>query len=580
MMANFFSVENLKSVLGSFITALCRFPVTLVCSLAGTILFVMLATDDEHSKEIEKLAATFLLFLPLFFSAEVFEERKIIPRFVVVGLSVLAFLAFYFFGTPAAADIFNNKSYMIKYGVLVIVFHLLVSVAPYIFRNNPSGFWQYNKTLFINILTAFLYTGTLSAGLVLAFSGIQNLFELKLSNDWYVYILFGVNGFLNTLIFTANLPSLERLDAETEFPIGLKYFTQYVLLPLVAIYLGILVAYEAKITLQWSLPQGWVSTMVLASAIFGILAFLLIYPLKEANKWIQTYTKLYYWILLPLVGLMMVAIYVRISQYGLTEPRYFVALLAVWLLGVSLYFSISKVDNIKIIPLSLLLVGLFGIYAPFNAFQSSRINQEVRLGKVLNKYKLLKDGKIVVPANSKLESVDQDKVLAALEYLSKNQPERLEKYLSKNHFDELIATENEYDRSRLVVKMTGFPESRYFDFRKYFSAKNQAFLVLEKADFLIYPNQNRGEQDVLKVESDTFDWELKQNKLTITINSKENVRFDLNSLAKLDSSDLPISDLTFLKDSEKYIMKLYVESGNSSNGVLENVTWKLLLTKK
>lgn len=579
-MANFFSVENLKSVLGSFITALCRFPVTLVCSLAGTILFVMLATDDEHSKEIEKLAATFLLFLPLFFSAEVFEERKIIPRFVVVGLSVLAFLAFYFFGTPAAADIFNNKSYMIKYGVLVIVFHLLVSVAPYIFRNNPSGFWQYNKTLFINILTAFLYTGTLSAGLVLAFSGIQNLFELKLSNDWYVYILFGVNGFLNTLIFTANLPSLERLDAETEFPIGLKYFTQYVLLPLVAIYLGILVAYEAKITLQWSLPQGWVSTMVLASAIFGILAFLLIYPLKEANKWIQTYTKLYYWILLPLVGLMMVAIYVRISQYGLTEPRYFVALLAVWLLGVSLYFSISKVDNIKIIPLSLLLVGLFGIYAPFNAFQSSRINQEVRLGKVLNKYKLLKDGKIVVPANSKLESVDQDKVLAALEYLSKNQPERLEKYLSKNHFDELIATENEYDRSRLVVKMTGFPESRYFDFRKYFSAKNQAFLVLEKADFLIYPNQNRGEQDVLKVESDTFDWELKQNKLTITINSKENVRFDLNSLAKLDSSDLPISDLTFLKDSEKYIMKLYVESGNSSNGVLENVTWKLLLTKK
>ncbi len=90
---------------------------------------------------------------------------------------------------------------MIKYGVLVIVFHLLASVAPYVLKNNPSGFWQYNKTLFINILTAFLYGGTLSAGLVLAFSGIQNLFELKLSNDWYVYILFGVNGFLNTLIF-------------------------------------------------------------------------------------------------------------------------------------------------------------------------------------------------------------------------------------------------------------------------------------------------------------------------------------------------------------------------------------------
>jgi hypothetical protein len=327
--------------------------------------------------------------------------------------------------------------------------------------------------------------------------------------------------------------------------------------------------------------------MVLASAIFGILAFLLIYPLKEANKWIQTYTKLYYWILLPLVALMMVAIYVRISQYGLTEPRFFVVVLAVWLLGVSLYFSISKVDNIKIIPLSLLLVGLFGIYAPFNAFQSSRINQEVRLDKVLNKYKLLKDGEILVQANTKLDSVDLDKVLSALEYLSKNQPERLEKYLSKNNFDELIATENEFERSQLVVKLTGFPESSDFDIYYNFSAKNQGFLELGKADFLIYSDGFRANPDgfkqsveSLKIENDAFDYSLSQNQLTIIINSKENVRFDLNSLVKLDASDVALSDLAFLKDSKKYKMKLYVESGNSKNGVLVNLTWKLLLTKK
>ncbi|HLO45721.1 MAG TPA: DUF4153 domain-containing protein [Leadbetterella sp.] len=579
-MAKFFSLENLKSVLGSFITAIGRFPVTLLTSLAGTILFVMMATDDAHSKEIEKLATTLLLFLPLFFSAEVFEERRITPKFLILGLSILAFVLFYFFGSPAPADIFYNKSFMIKYGVLVIVFHLLVSVAPYIFKNNPSGFWQYNKTLFINILTAFLYSGTLSAGLVLAFSGIQNLFELNLSNDWYVYIWFGVNGFFNTLIFTSKLPSLDKIDAETEFPIGLKYFTQYVLLPLVAIYLGILVAYEAKIALQWSLPKGWVSIMVLASAIFGILAFLLIYPLKEANKWIQTYTKLYYWILLPLVALMMVAIYVRISQYGLTEPRFFVALLSVWLLGVSLYFSISKVDNIKIIPLSLLLVGLFGIYAPFNAFQSSRINQEGRLEEVLNKYKLLKDDKIAVPVNVKLDSTDEDRAYAALEYLSENQPERLEKYLTKKQFDELIAEKNEYNRGQLVMKLTGFPQKKTFDLYKYFSVKNSEFLVLDKADFLISPNEFREEVDVVKIGNDTFTWDLKQNQLNVNINSKEKIGFDLNELTKFNAVDLPESDFTFSKESENFKMKLFVESGNSTNGVLENLKWKLLLTKK
>ncbi len=579
-MAKFFSAENLKSVLGSFISAARRFPVTLLCSLAGTVFFVMMATDDAHSKEIEKLATTFLLFLPLFFSVEVFEERRITPRFLILGMSILVFLLFYFFGSPASADIFYNKSYMIKYGVLVIVFHLLVSVAPYIFRNNPSGFWYYNKTLFINILTSFLYTGTLTAGLLLAVGGVQNLFELKIDNDWYVYIWFGLNGFFNTLIFTSKLPRLDKIDTEIDYPIGLKYFTQYVLLPLVAIYLGILIAYEAKIALQWSLPQGWVSIMVLASAIFGILAFLLIYPLKEANKWIQTYTKLYYWILLPLVALMMIAIYVRISQYGLTEPRYFVALLAVWLLGVSLYFSFSRVDNIKIIPLSLLLVGLFGIYGPFNAFQSSRINQEGRLDEVLNKYKLLKDGKIAVPANAKLDSVDQDRVFAALEYLSESQPERLEKYLSKKHFDELIAEKNEYNRSQLVMKLTGFPQKKAVHLDNYFSLEDTEVIPLEKADFMIITLEYRQEDKLTKIDGDTYKWDLDENILTFIINDKEKVIFDLNSLSDFSSNKLPSSKLTFRKENNKFNIRLLIESGNSSNGKIYGLRWKLLLTKK
>ena len=578
-MGKFFSIENVKSVLGSFISAAGRFPVTLLCSLVGTVFFVTIATDDTHSKEIEKLATTFLLFLPLFFSAEVFEERRITPRFLILGLSILAFVLFYFFGSPAPADIFYNKSYMIKYGVLVIVFHLLVSVAPFIFKNNASGYWQYNKTLFINILTAFLYSGTLSAGLVLAFSGIQNLFELNLSNNWYVYIWFGVNGFFNTLIFTSKLRSLDQIDAETEFPIGLKYFTQYVLLPLVAIYLGILIAYEAKIALQWSLPQGWVSIMVLASAIFGILAFLLIYPLKEANKWIQTYTKLYYWILLPLVALMMVAIYVRISQYGLTEPRYFVALLAVWLLGVSLYFSISKVDNIKIIPLSLLLFGMFGIYAPFNAFQSSRINQEGRLEEVLNKYKLLKEGKIAVPVNVKLDSVGQERVFAAIEYLSENQPERLQNYLSKEKFDKLIGEKNEFNRNSLAVNLMGFPEKIKYSKETYFSDGIVELYKVDKADFHYKPNHFRVKTEFTLLK-DEFETQFIENHLIVSINRNEKLDFDLNSLRYLESQNPDKNLLNFEKQSNGWKIRLYVESANSSNGKINNITWSLFLTKK
>jgi len=72
------------------------------------------------------------------------------------------------------------------------------------------------------------------------------------------------------------------------------------LLPLVAIYVLILLAYEGKIIVNQSLPRGWVSYLVLVSGIFGILAFLLIYPLKSLHLWIAKFTKGYYLVLIPL----------------------------------------------------------------------------------------------------------------------------------------------------------------------------------------------------------------------------------------------------------------------------------------
>ncbi len=203
----------------------------------------------------------------------------------------------------------------------------------------------------------------------------------------------------------AKLPTLDIIDTKKDdYPLGLKYFTQYVLLPLVAIYLLILLAYEFKIIINWSLPIGWVSVLVMASAIFGILAFLLLYPLRNANKWITKFTKAYYWILIPLICLMIVAIYVRINEYGVTEPRYFIALVSVWLLSICIYFSVSKIDNIKIIPMSLINIGLLSIYGPFNTFFASRFNQEKRMLSVLNEKKMLVNGKIVVLINLKLTS--------------------------------------------------------------------------------------------------------------------------------------------------------------------------------
>jgi len=77
--------------------------------------------------------------------------------------------------------------------------------------------------------------------------------------------------------------------------------------------------------------------------------------------------------------LLFVAIGVRVNDYGLTELRYFTILLAVWLLGIALYFIINKSPRIQIIPVTLFILTLFATYGPQSATSLSKRSQLSRL---------------------------------------------------------------------------------------------------------------------------------------------------------------------------------------------------------
>ena len=225
MMNNLFSIENLIIVSSKFSNSFKRFPFTLMCSFIASVCIIIGITEPDFNKAITKVGILSILFLPLFFSTEVFEERKRTPKFLIRSIVVFALVALFFYGSPPADDMFNDTTFLIKFIVLSLTFHLLVSVSPYLFDSKTSSFWHYNKTLFINILTAFIYSGTLSIGLFLALMGIQNLFEFKINEDWFFYVFVGINLFINTLIFVSKLPDLKKIDVDLNYPLGLKYFT-------------------------------------------------------------------------------------------------------------------------------------------------------------------------------------------------------------------------------------------------------------------------------------------------------------------------------------------------------------------
>ena len=116
------------------------------------------------------------------------------------------------------------------------------------------------------------------------------MFDLNVSGEIYGHLFFFIAGIFNTIFFLAGVPAnWTELEEQSSYPKGLKIFTQFVLIPLATIYLAILLTYEGKVILEWSLPEGIVSSLVLGYAVYGILSILLVYPIRhdEGNKWIK-----------------------------------------------------------------------------------------------------------------------------------------------------------------------------------------------------------------------------------------------------------------------------------------------------
>jgi hypothetical protein len=272
--------------------------------------------------------------------------------------------------------------------IIAFAFHLMVAISAFISKEENNGFWQMNKSFFIHFATAVLYSAVLFAGLSIALLSIQTLFDIKWEGEVYLRLWIIIVGLFNTLFFLSGITQpLKQLNEEKSYPKGLKVFTQYVLIPLTSIYLLILLVYEAKILLEWSLPESSVAILILGYAVFGILSLLLVHPLQhlEENKWIKLYSKSFYLLMLPLIVLLVFSIQKRVADYGITESRYVIIALTVWLIFITLYFLIKGRDQIRMIPISLCVISLFIIIGPWGVKAVSKHSQQERLAVFLAK---------------------------------------------------------------------------------------------------------------------------------------------------------------------------------------------------
>ncbi len=363
-----------------------RYPLVLFAAAAATLGALAQVGSGASAEVWGPVLASGLLGLPLLFAITVLNESRAwrgARAVATLGLGVAVLLAI-----GLAWNGWTSPVARVRFALFSVTFHLCASIFPYVGRAEGPAFWQFNKLLFLRALTTALYAIVLFAGLAAAIAAVDVLFAAKLDENVYARLFIVVSIAFSTWFFVSGIPDpLSSLEHRSDYPDGLRRFAQYLLIPLVAVYLVILTAYLGKVIITRVWPSGWIGYLVSFVTISGMLAWLLVRPLEDRPeyRWVKAFTRGFYLAMLPAIAMLWIALLKRTFQYGLTERRTIALAGAVWLSGVALFYILSRSRSIKVIPTTLCVVVALLSAGPLEAVSLSVRNQRQRLEQVLAK---------------------------------------------------------------------------------------------------------------------------------------------------------------------------------------------------
>ncbi len=411
-------IPSAGAIADAFIQVLKRFPLPMLVAAAGTAM-ACYCVDAGYAQEkpVIKWWMVAHLALPLLIGLKAYVEAKQLT--FTYSLVLHALVAVAILGYALTFDPFGRVSEHLdipRYILLLFAAHLWLSFAPFLGNESVEDFWEYNKQLLGNLVIGAALTLVLYIGLCLAMLAVDNLFDIHIRDRAYARLFFVLAGIMNTAFFLFHFPKDFRFERhEIQANPFFQVLSKYILIPIVGIYFLILYTYSAKIALSWSLPKGWVSSLVIGFAAAGILTWLLNFLLKKYDDSfiISTFDRLFWKVLFPMVGLLMLAVGRRIMDYGVTEIRFFGAHTGSWLLLCCVFFVIVRSRDIRFIPMSLTAFILMGVYGPISGFELTRRSQKHRLQNLLEQNGMWAEGK-VRPASEKVSDETYDQITSCL----------------------------------------------------------------------------------------------------------------------------------------------------------------------
>lgn len=379
-------------------------------------------------------------------------QRLLVPVLVVAVTALVWGLGY------AGDDAPHRWNSSIVVGVVGLLFLLVLPLlTPTEGRDLRTRRWLYG--LAKAVVLSFLVALVIFIGLGLQLYLVEVLFSDYL-RDYMFPLMILCQAVFAPWCALALAPSLWRAEETVQPPaLAVKIVVQYVLGGLLVLYCVTLNIYCLYVLVSWQWPEGAIAGQVVALAAAGGLIWTLVYAVRDdVPGRLERLVLVGFWpgLLAPVVALF-IASSLRIEQYGLTEPRYYLLLGGgLTLLGGVLQLARRRIPSPSLLAVPVIVALLLTSFGPWSAEVIAVDSQSRRLETTLSRLGMLgADGKVTAQIPAAISAEDQEALRDVVRFLVQHEEDgRLEAFLPQPElYRKAAAGDNIYGRTRAFMDL-------------------------------------------------------------------------------------------------------------------------------
>lgn len=271
-----------------------------------------------------------------------------------------------------------------------------LSITPFFRKKVNEEIWcNFKSVLANNLFFSFLVAAILIIGTFVIIASIGYLFSINIDSKIYINVVTIYLSLFVPLYIIATIPKKFNSKEKIKNSKAIRFLTEYVSLPLVLLYAIILYVYIFKIIVVWELPKGNLSYMISGFGVVGILTHFFAYPIANSGRLIKLYCRYFYHFLALPTLILFLAIITKISEYGLTEERYLISIIAIWFASSCSYVVLHRSEKLRLVSIIVSALFIVSSFGPWSISRISGSNQVDRLRKLLIQENILQENKIV-----------------------------------------------------------------------------------------------------------------------------------------------------------------------------------------